>query len=147
MADVGGWIVGAARGAAGLLKAVVGWHRSRPRLRVEGDWGVSSPGTLTLTVRNPGPRSMRIERLYLVVYLSRNGTRTISVPTLFLQTESLPKWIAPGEPARFYALLQLLTRRLKHHGYESRCRITPVVEDGLGNPYKGTPVAYDIPQM
>ena len=142
--DIGSVIGGALRTVFGSLGAVLNWYRERPRLTVDADWGLSTPGTLILTVRNPSPRSARIERLYLVVYSARHGTRTISVPPLFFQTETLPKWIASGEPARFFAALQLLERRLENYGYEGSCRITPVVEDGLGNAYKGSPVAYDI---
>ncbi len=146
MADVGGWIVGAARGATGLLGAVVGWYRGRPRLTIEADWGKILPGNLGLTVRNRGPKEARIERLYLMVHSSKLGSRSVKIVGLpYIDKRDIPKWIASGEPAYFNVMLDLLDLRLKVVGYEGRCRITPVVEDGLDNVYEGASVVHHVP--
>lgn len=146
MAGVRDWIVGTARGAVDLLSAVVGWHRERPRLTIEADWGKLLPNNLVLTVRNRGPKEARIERLYLMVHSSKLGSRALKIVGLpYIEKNDIPKRIASGEPAYFNVMLDLLDLRLKVVGYEGRCRLTPVVEDSSDNVYKGASVVHDVP--
>jgi hypothetical protein len=129
-----------------LLSAVFGWHRERPRLTIEADWGKITLGNLGLTVRNRGPKDARMERLYLMVHSSKLGSRSVQIVGLpYIEKKDIPKWIASGEPAYFNVVLDLLDLRLRVVGYEGRCRITPVVEDGFGNVYKGASVGHDVP--
>jgi hypothetical protein len=144
LADIGGAVVGAVRALVGLLGSAVGRYRGRWRLTVEADWGWIHPGNLRITVRNPGPRDARIENLYLVVRSPELGTHTLRIANLTYQGKaSLPQRIAAGAPAHFDMPLSLLDMRLKEVGDEGLCRITPVVEDGLGKAYRGSAVPYE----
>jgi hypothetical protein len=150
LADAGSLIVGAVRAVAGLIGTAVTLIQGRPRLTIEGDWGVSLSRNMKLTVRNPGPRDATIQDLYLRVRSHKLGTQTVRIANHLTYEGKgeggLPRRIASGDPAEFNVMLGLLDIALRDRGYEGSCGITPVVEDGLGKAYKGSAVTYNIPQ-
>ena len=78
LVNIGSLIIGGIRALTGLLNLQGG----RPRLTVEGDWGVSLKGNLRITVRNPGPQAATIEDLYLKVRSPIMGTQTVRLTNL-----------------------------------------------------------------
>jgi hypothetical protein len=148
--DIGSWIVGAVRAVPSLLAAAGSWHLGGPRLTVESDAGVILPGNMKITVRNPGPREATIQDLHLQVRSHKLGPQTVELANLVYEgkgNKGLPRRIRSGKSANFNLMLGLLDPVLRERGYEGSCGLRPIVEDGLGNRYKGASVPYNIPEL
>jgi hypothetical protein len=133
----------------GLINLYLRWEDRRPRLTITAEvvphrYNENDPRGI-LTVVNMGQVEATIEFLWVVV--KRKGvsqTTELALHKRVTKGAGIPKRILPGERASYEYSFRNLILEFKWKGYEEGLYLlTPVVEDGRGNRYKGTAIRHN----
>jgi hypothetical protein len=139
---------GAILGTYGALLATFTFFTQRrdkrPRLRVTRRTGffvgvgTSDETQFVINAANIGQVPVTIASFGL--RLPKGGGQLID-PIAFT---NLPKELSPGQSVSFYVPRNNLLRGLLAHGHHGKVKLTPQVEDQLGNVYRGRAETFDV---